>query len=90
MSSKYDSLRSAVRKLKPGEAFVATELQDFTCQPASFQGVVHQAAKNKGDGWKATTTIIGHHVVYAFYRRTDYLRPNLQAYPIVRKMRGEA
>lgn len=90
MASKYDPLRANVAKLPAGEAFVATYPDDFTCKPESFRGVVHQLAADKGNGWKASTSMIGSFVFYAFYRNTDYMKPNLAAYPIVKKVRGES
>jgi hypothetical protein len=89
MGSKYDHLRMNVAKLRPGEAFIASQGEEFSCEPVSFQGVIYRLALQKGGGWKATTVIIGQDVVYAFYRMSDYLRPNLPAYPIVKKLRGE-
>lgn len=88
-NSKYAPLLRNVEKLKPGEAFIATQNDDFTCDPATFAGVVYKLAAAKSGGWKGTVAVIGRSVVYAFYRRDDYMRPNLSAYPIVRKMRGE-
>jgi len=87
--SQYYHLLNNVRKLAKGEAFVAAKGIDFTCQPQSFQGVVYDLAKTKGRGWIGTSTVIGGSVVYAFYMRSDLMRPNLPAYPIVKKMRGE-
>jgi hypothetical protein len=88
-NSMYAHLLRNVVKLKAGEAFVATWQQDFTCAPESFRGVVYQLASAKGRGWKGTSVIIGRYVVYSFYKGTDYMRPNLAAYPIVLKMKGE-
>lgn len=86
--SKYYSLIHAVRKLAPGEAYVAEEMVDFTCQPESFRAVVYDLAKTKGKGWRGTSTVVGRFVIYAFYKETDYMRPNLPAYPIVLKYKG--
>ena len=86
--SKYHHLLAAVRKLKPGEAYVA-DRNDFTCKPESFQSMLYSLAAEKGQGWRATSVVIGGVVVYTFYKRTDYMRPNLRAYPIVLKMKGE-
>lgn len=87
--SKYHHLIHSVRKLKPGEAYLAQKGQDFDCQPESFRGVVYDLATTKGGGWVGTCTVFGAVVVYAFYKRDDYMRPNLPAYPIVKKLRGE-
>jgi hypothetical protein len=87
---KYAYLVHAVKTLPQGEAYVATKGHDFTCEPESFRGVVYSLAKEKGSQWVGTSTIIGNSVVYAFYTKTAYMRPNLPAYPIVRKMKGEA
>ena len=86
--SKYYHLIHSVRKLKPGEAFLAQHGQDFTCQPESFRGVVYDLAATKGGGWVGTCTVVNGFVVYAFYKRGDYMRPNLPAYPLVLKLRG--
>jgi hypothetical protein len=79
----------SVQKLKPGEAYVATKGQDFDCLPESFRAVVYDLAVTKGGGWQGTSTVVANSVVYAFFKRGDYMRPNLPAYPLVRKMRGE-
>lgn len=89
MGSKYDPLRVNVTKLKPGEAFVATQGEDFICKPESFRQVVYSLASHKGNGWKGTASVVGHSVVYCFFREFDFMRPNLPAYPIVLKLRGE-
>jgi hypothetical protein len=90
MASKYDPLRVNVTKLNAGEAYVATYPDDFTCKPESFQNVVHLLAAQKGNGWKATTVCIyPRTVVYAFFKNTDYMKPNLAAHPVVKKLRGE-
>lgn len=86
---KYAHLVHAVRKLKPGEAYIATKGADFECQPESFRGVVYQLATEKGGQWKGTASVVGHSVVYCFYKETDYMRPNLPAYPLVLKLRGQ-
>jgi hypothetical protein len=88
-NSKYAHLLINVRKLKPGEAFIATAGIDFDCSPETMRGVVYQLAKAKGPDWHGTCSVVGKHVIYTFYRRTDYMRPNMAAYPLVRKMRGE-
>jgi hypothetical protein len=88
--SKYAHLIHAVRKLMPGEVYVGTKGEDFTCEPMSFQGVIYEVAATKGAQWKATTVVIGHHyVAYAFYKETDYMRPHLPACPMVKKLAGE-
>ena len=86
--SKYSYLVQGVRKLKPGEAMMSTKDHDFTCTPETFRAVLYNAARTKGSQWHATSLIIGTSVVYAFYQSGDYMRPNLPAYPIVKKMRG--
>lgn len=86
---KYAHLVHAVRKLKAGEAYVATQGADFQCQPESFRGVVYQLASEKGGGWRGTASVIGDSVVYTFYKNTDYMRPNLPAYPLVLRLKGE-
>jgi hypothetical protein len=87
---KYRALMQGVQKLKPGEAFVAHQGVDFDIQPESFRTVLYHVTKEKGGGWVVTTKVIGRRVVYAYYRRTDYMRPNLPAYPVVKKILGEA
>jgi hypothetical protein len=86
--SQYHYLLHNVRKLKAGEAYIATMGEDFTCQPDSFRGVVYELALTKGGGWKGTATVLGTSVVYAFYKDSDYMRPNLSAYPLVKKLKG--
>lgn len=88
--SKYSPYIHNVRKLPPGEAFAATKGADFTCSPESFRGVVYQLAETKGGSWRGTVTVVGNTVFYAFYKRSDYMRPNLPAYPLIKKVKGEA
>jgi hypothetical protein len=85
---KYAHLVHSVRKLSPGEAYIATKGSEFECEPESFRGVVYQLAAEKGGHWKGTASVIGKSVVYCFYKETDYMRPNLPAYPLVLKLRG--
>jgi hypothetical protein len=86
--SKYDHLVRGITKLKPGEAFFAQQGGTFTCHPKSFQNVLYQVARAAGKDWRVTVLVKGESVVWAFYKRSDYMRPNLPAYPIVKKMRG--
>lgn len=90
-TSKYGWLLGHVQTLPPGEAHLAQYGSQYQCLPQSFAAYVYAAAIERG--YKATVAIIdrnsGSSVVYAFYRPTDYMRPNLPAYPIVKKMRGE-
>ena len=87
--SKYAPMLYAVKKLKPGEVYVATKGVDFTCEPVSFQGVVYLLALSKGGGWRATTiTLPGGKVAYAFYKSTDYMRPHLPGCPVIRSIKG--
>jgi hypothetical protein len=87
--SKYHHLVHGVRKLNPGEVYIASYPADFTCKPESFQKVVYDLAATKGGGWQGTSTIVGVSVVYAFFKRSDYMRPNLPACPVVVKMQRE-
>jgi hypothetical protein len=87
-NSKYVYLLGWVRELKPGEAHVAFRGEHYTCQSESFRGVVYQVAKEKG--LAATVSVFTSCVVFAFYQPTGYLRPNLPAYPIVKKMRRQS
>jgi hypothetical protein len=89
-NSKYQALGRNVAKLKAGQAYLAEAGVDFTCTPQSFAGVVYQLANAKGGDWKGTATVFGRYVVYAFYRGSDFMRPNLSAYPVVQRMRGES
>lgn len=86
--SKYDHLVRGVSKLKPGEAFFAQKGGTFTCQPESFRGMLYQVASAAGKDWRVTSVVLGDNVVWAFYKRGDYMRPNLPAYPVVKKLRG--
>jgi hypothetical protein len=81
---KYFPLMQGIQKTKPGEAFVAEQGVDFTCLPESFRAVLYGITKEKGGDWVVTTLVRGRRVVYAYYRRTDYMRPNLPAYPVVK------
>lgn len=98
-TSKYAYLLPQVRKLSPGEVYIATKGADFVCEPISFQSVVYALARLKGGGWRATTVVISRppfrrqrqpeiHVAYAFYKCSDYMRPNLAACPVVLKLKG--
>jgi hypothetical protein len=87
-NSKYAHLLVNVRKLKAGEAYIATQGEDFDCAPETMRGIVYQLAQTKGNGWKGTASVVGRSVIYCFYRDSDYMRPNLPAYPLVLKMRG--
>jgi hypothetical protein len=89
MVSKYDPLVPGVRELKPGEAYVAEKGVDFTCEPDSFRAVVYWTAARKGARWRGTAVVVGRRVVYTYYKRDGYSRPNLPAYPLVKKLRGE-
>lgn len=84
--SKYDHLVRGVTKLKPGEAFFAQQGGTFTCTPESFRNVLYQVASTAGKGWRVTSVVKGTTVVWAFYKNSDYMRPNLPAYPIVKKL----
>lgn len=84
--SKYWRLVGGVRKLKPGEAYVE-EVSGI--RPSTFVSAVYAAATAKGPEWHGTVKVIGTRVVYAYYRRDDYMRPHLAAYPIVRKLQDE-
>lgn len=88
-NSKYIALLANVRKLKAGEAYVLRQGVDFTCTPESMRGVIYQLAQAKGNGWKGTVSVVGRSVIYCFYKNSDYMRPNLPAYPLVVKYRGE-
>lgn len=91
-NSKYAWLAGWVQKLKAGEALVASRSHtdtegSFTCTPQSFAGVVYAMAATKG--WKATVATTTSQVAFAFYKPNDYMKPNMPAYPVVKKMRGE-
>lgn len=88
--SKYDHLVRGVAKLKPGEAFFAQQGGMFTCQPESFRTVLYEVARTAGREWRVTSVVEGDTVVWAFFKRSDYLRPNLPAYPVVKKLRGRS
>lgn len=90
-NSKYAWLAAWVRKLNQGEAYVATRSHtdaegQFTCEPHSFVGVVYKVAAEKG--WKATVTTTDKQVAFAFFRASDFVKPNMPALPVVRKMKG--
>jgi len=85
--SQYAYLLGWVKKLKAGEAHQANLGHHFTCKVESFGNAVYAAAATKG--WKATLANFPDDgcVVFAFYRPDDLMKPNLAAYPIVKKMR---
>jgi len=90
--SKYNWALGWVSKLPAGQACLAvrdhTEKEGtFTCEPRSFAKIVYQAAQAKG--WKASVAVFEDRVVFAFYKPYSFSRPNLLAYPIVRKLKGE-
>ncbi len=84
-------LGHVVHRLDPGKAFRAQQGAEFMCLPQTFAGYVYQAASAQGH--KATVAVFAQlqHpvVVYAFYRPSDLMRPNLPAYPIVRRLRRD-
>jgi len=90
MVSKYDPLLPGVRELKPGEAYVAQKGVDFDCEPESFRQIVYLMAKKKGARWRGTSVVVGRRVIYTYFKRDGYSRPNLDAYPIVKKFKGES
>lgn len=45
-------------------------------------------AKRAGAG-REQPRWFGNSVIYTFYKETDYMRPNLPAYPLVLKMRDD-
>lgn len=85
--SKYGWMAGWVGELEPGQAYQAEKDMDYECESKSFASVVYAVAKEKG--WKATVVVFPEKVVFAFFRPTAYMRPNLPAYPIVRKLKGE-
>lgn len=90
-NSKYAWLAGWVRKLNQGEAYVATKRHtdaegSFTCEVSSFVGVVYKVAAEKG--WKATVVTGDRQVAFAFFKPNDFMRPNMPALPVVRKMKG--
>lgn len=87
--SKYWWLVKGVAKLPPGEAFIAEHNAAFTCTPETFRNTLYQVAKTAGKQWHVSACVVGSTVVWAFYKGSDYMRPNLPAYPIVKKLRAE-
>jgi hypothetical protein len=89
VNSKYGWLLANVGALEPGKAHQAQKGSHFTCEARSFAGYVYAAAAERG--YKATVAVferLPHPVVvFAFYRPTDLMRPNLAAYPVVKKLR---
>lgn len=86
--SKYDHLVRGITKLKPGEAFFAQKGGMFDCRPESFRAVLYKVVSTAGKGWRVSSVVRGDTVVWAFYKDNDYMRPNLPAYPVVKKLRG--
>lgn len=87
--SKYWYLVTGMTKLDPGKAFHAEKGYDFTCEPETFRNVLYQAAYTAGNNWRVSTIVVNGTVVWACWKSTDYMRPNLPAYPIVKKIRKE-
>lgn len=85
--SKYSWMAGWVSELEPGQAYRAEKGVEYDCMSESFRNVVYTVAREKG--WKATATVFPEFVVFAFFKPTSYMRPNLPAYPIVRKLKGE-
>lgn len=86
-NSKYAYLLGWVRVLKPGEAHIALKGEHYTCESESFRGVVYTVAKERN--LAATVSVFASCVVFAFYKPNNFMRPNLPAYPIIKKMRGQ-
>lgn len=74
------------RELKPGVAFLAIQWVDFDCTPMSFASQMCTLARDHG--MRATCAVFTDRVVYVFYHPESFLRPNLPAYAVVKKMRG--
>lgn len=87
MKGRYKWVEGHVKDLEPGHAYLARRGTEYVCESRSFAGVVYATAREKG--WKATVVTGERWVVFAFYRPDSYMRPNLPAYPIVKKMRRE-
>lgn len=85
---KYAKLfrKYVVHELDIGEAFIATKGKDFTCEPESFGSYVRAAAALRG--LSASVTVVGIHVIYAYFPVDALWRPNFRNYAIVRKYRG--
>ena len=85
--SRYAFLLGWARELEPGKAHLARLGKEFDCMATSFTGAVYAAAATRG--LKATVAVFPDQgaVVFAFYRADSFTRPNLAAYPIVKKMR---
>lgn len=86
-TGKYATLfrKNVVHELDPGIAFIATKGKDFTCEPESFGSYVRAAAALRG--LSASVTVVGTHVIYAYFAADALWRPNFRNYPIVRKYR---
>lgn len=87
--SKYAHLLHGVRRLQRGQVYVAVQGHDFSCLPESFRTIIHLVAHSKGPRWRATTSIVGTQVFFAYYDSRDYMKPNMPAMPLVLKARGE-
>ena len=86
-TSRYKWLgRQATRELKPGVAYQAFRGRDYECMSHSFASVIYAAAA--AHGLKATCAVFESVVIFAFYHPDAFLRPNMAAYPVVRKIRG--
>jgi len=90
-NSKYGWLLGNVQPLEPGKAYRAQRGSEFLCEAESFRGYVYAAAAERG--YRASTVVFGRRdlehpvVVYVFYKPDALMRPNLAAYPIVKRIR---
>lgn len=86
-NSKYHYLLGWVKVLPPGQAHVALKGEQYTCASESFRNVVYQVARERN--LAATVSVFTSCVVFAFYKPTNLMRPNLPAYPVIRRMRKD-
>lgn len=73
-------------RLKDGQAWKVTRFVDYTCESASFGSQVYLEASRRG--MKATVVVFPEFVLFVFFAGDSYWKPNLRAYPEVRKLRS--
>ena len=81
---RYAWLVAGLHELEPGVAHIAKRGKDFTCLPLSFANAVRNAATQMG--FKATISVFANtgEVVFAYFYPDSLVRPNMEAYPVVR------
>jgi hypothetical protein len=75
----------SARPLEPGVAYEAIQQKHFTCTPAGFGSQMYTLARSID--LAATVSVFDDRVIFTFYDPTLPLRPNMPAYPVVKRLR---